>query len=95
MSDTGKEVYFTADYIPSAYSQPVGSVVTAGTARSTGNAFNEPITIWYCNNNSLAPVIEITSQPENRIIGKTFDASYSIAAKTTPGDGPVELSVAT
>ena len=39
--DTNKEVYFTADYIPSAYSQPAGSAVTAGTARSTGNAFNE------------------------------------------------------
>ena len=87
--DTGKEVYFTADYIPSAYSQPVGSVVTAGTARSTGNAFNEPIQSGIATI-TLAPVIEITSQPEDQIVGTTFDASYSIAAKTTPGDGPVE-----
>lgn len=87
--DTGKEVYFTADYIPSAYSQPVGSVVTAGTARSTGNAFNEPIQSGIATI-TLAPVIEITSQPEDQVIGITFDASYSIAAKTTPGDGPVE-----
>ena len=52
--DNNKEVYFTADYIPSAYSQPAGSAVTAGTARSTGNAFNESITIWNWNNNSIS-----------------------------------------
>ena len=87
--DNGKEVYFTADYIPSAYSQPVGSVVTAGTARSTGNAFNDPLQSGI-GTITLAPIIEITSQPEGQVIGETFDASYSIAAKTTPGDGPVE-----
>jgi len=87
--DNGKEVYFTADYIPTAYSQPVGSVVTAGTARSTSNAYNEPLQSDTAII-TLAPIIEITSQPEDQIIGETFDASYSIAAKTTPGDGPVE-----
>ena len=30
-----------ADYVPTAYSQPIGTTVTAGTARSTGNAYNE------------------------------------------------------
>jgi len=87
--DTGKEIYFEADYIPTAYSQPTGSVVTAGTARSTGNAFNEPLQSGIATL-TLAPVIEITSQPEDQVIGETFEASYSIAARTTPGNGPVE-----
>jgi len=34
--------FLRADYVPSAYSQPVGSDVNAGTARSTGNAINDP-----------------------------------------------------
>ena len=86
--DDNKEVYFTAEYISSAYSQPAGSAVTAGTARSTGNVFNGPLQSGI-GTITVSPIIEITSQPEDQIIGKTFDASYSIAAKTTPGDGPV------
>lgn len=86
--DSNKEVYFTADYIPSAYSQPAGSVVTAGTARSTGNAFNEPLQSGI-GTITVFPVIEITSQPTDQIVGQTFEAEYSITAKTTPGDGPV------
>ena len=35
-------IFLRADYIPSAYSQPDGSDVNAGTARSTGNALNDP-----------------------------------------------------
>ena len=86
--DDGKEVYFTADYVPSAYSQPTGSAVTAGTARSTGNAFNEPLQSGI-GTISIQPKIEFTSQPESRTVGRTFEATYSVAAKTTPGDGPV------
>ena len=86
--DNNKEVYFTADYIPSAYSQPAGSVVTAGTARSTGNAFNEPLKSGI-GTITIFPIIEITSQPTDQIVGQTFEAEYSIAAKTTPGDEPV------
>ena len=86
--DNNKEVYFTADYIPSAYSQPAGSAVTAGTARSTGNAFNEPLQSGI-GTITVFPVIEITSQPTDQIVGQTFETEYSIAAKTTPGDGPV------
>jgi len=87
--DSNKEVYFTADYIPSAYSQPAGSAVTAGTARSTGNSFNEPLQSGI-GTITVFPIIEITSQPTDQIVGQTFEAEYSIAAKTTPGDGPVE-----
>ena len=87
--DDGKEVYFTADYVPSAYSQPAGSAVTAGTARSTGNAFNEPLQSGI-GTISIQPKIEFTSQPESRTVGRTFEATFSVAAKTTPGDGSVD-----
>ena len=86
--DTGKEVYFTADYIPSAYSQPAGSAVTAGTARSTGNAYNEPIQSGIATI-TLSPTIEITKQPTDVTIGETFEASFSVAAQKTPGGGAV------
>ena len=87
VDDTGKEVYFEADYVPSAYQTT--SPVTAGTARSTGNAFNEPLQSGI-GTITVKPVIEITSQPEGQVVGQTFEASYSIAARTTPGNGPVE-----
>lgn len=35
--------FVRADYIPSAYSQPPGSDVDSNTARSTGNAVNDPL----------------------------------------------------
>jgi len=84
--DNNKEVYFTADYIPSAYQTT--SPVTAGTARSTGNAFNELLQSGIATI-TVSPIIEITSQPTDVVVGETFEAKYSIAAKTTPGDGSV------
>ena len=86
LDDTNKKVYFEVDYAPSAYQTT--PPVTAGTARSTGNAFNEPLASSEANL-TILPIIEITSQPEDVTIGQTFEASYSIAARTTPGDGPV------
>ena len=86
LDDTNKKVYFEVDYVPSAYQTT--PPVTAGTARSTGNAFNEPLASSEANL-TILPIIEITSQPEDVTIGQTFEASYSIAARTTPGDGPV------
>ena len=86
--DNTKEVYFTADYIPSAYSQPAGSAVTAGTARSTGNAFNEPLQSGI-GTITVFPIIEITSQPTGQLVSVEDDATYSIAAQKTPGGGAV------
>ena len=82
--DSNKEVYFTADYIPSAYSQPAGSAVTAGTARSTGNAFNEPLQSGI-GTITVFPIIEITSQPTDQLASVEDDATYTIAAQKTPG----------
>ena len=86
--DNNKEVYFTADYIPSAYSQPAGSAVTAGTARSTGNAFNDPLQSGI-GTITVFPVIEITSQPSGQLVSVDDIATYSIAAQKTPGGGIV------
>jgi len=87
LDDNGKEVYFEAEYVPSAYQTT--PPVTAGTARSTGNAFNEPLQSGI-GTITVEPIIEITSQPEGQVVGQTFEASYSIAARTTPGNGPVQ-----
>ena len=86
--DNGKEVYFTADYVPSAYSQPAGSAVTAGTARSTGNAFNEPLQSA-SGIIEVKPFIDITTQPTNQLVSVEDTATYTIAAQKTPGGGAV------
>ena len=56
-----KKFILTAEYIPSAYQTT--PPVTAGTARSTGNAFNEPLQSGI-GTITVKPIIEITSQPE-------------------------------
>ena len=84
--DVGKEVYFEVDYVPSAYQTT--SPVTAGTARSTGNAFNEPLRSGIATVD-ISPIIEITQQPDDKVVGRTFAAEYSIAARKTPGGGTV------
>ena len=85
--DDGKEIYFEAEYVPSAYQTT--SPVTAGTARSTGNAFNEPLRSGI-GTVTVKPIIEITSQPESQVVAQTFAAEYSIAAQKTPGGGAVQ-----
>ena len=84
--DSNKEVYFTADYIPSAYQTT--SPVTAGTARSTGNAFNELLQSGIATI-TVSPIIEITSQPTGQLVSVEDDATYSIAAQKTPGGDAV------
>ena len=83
----GKEVYFTADYIPSAYQSE--SPVTAGTARSTGNAFNEPFQSGIATI-SVKPEIEITKQPNPFFASFNATATYNIEARVIPGNGPVD-----
>ena len=82
-NDNGKEVYFVSDYTPSAYSQPAGSAVTAGTARSTGNAFNEPLTSAVASI-SIKPEITISTQPEAETVAIDNDATFTISASILP-----------
>ena len=88
VNDNGKEIYFTADYISSAYSQPAGSAVTAGTARSTGNAYNEPLQSGIATI-TVFPIIDIITQPTDQLVSTDDDARYSITAQKNPGGGAV------
>lgn len=71
--------FLTADYVPSAYSQPPGSAVTAGTARSTGNAINE---ILNSNTATLTvnPFITILSQPQDDTTAVGSGANFFVDA---------------
>jgi hypothetical protein len=78
----GLGIFMRPDYIPSAYSQPVGSSVVAGTARSTGNGNNEPY------DSSVAvltvfPTITITDQPDDASVAATKPATFNIAATSS------------
>ena len=84
--DDGKEIYFEADYVPSAYQTTPPR--TAGTARSTGNAFNEPLRSGI-GTVTILPIIDITSQPTGQLVSIEDDATYTIAAQKTPGGGAV------
>jgi hypothetical protein len=84
--DDGKEVYFEAEYVPSAYQTT--PPVTAGTARSTGNAFNEPLQSGIGTVN-VSPIIDITTQPTGQLVSVEDTATYTIAAQKTPGGGAV------
>ena len=78
--DTNQTNFFlSVDYTPSAYSQPVGSAVTVGTGRSTGNAVNE---ILGSNNATLTvrPFITITSQPIDTTVAFGRQALFDVDA---------------
>lgn len=74
---SGTQFYLEADYTPSAYQS--SSPVTAGTARSTGNAINEVL-----NSNivtlTVLPTIAITSQPTTATIGTGSRVNFSVSA---------------
>lgn len=75
-------VYLRADYIPSAYVQPSTSEVTAGTARSTGNAVIDPIN---SNTASLTvyPKISVTSNPTDKNSPLDTNTTFSVSVNTT------------
>lgn len=85
-TDNGKEVYVTADYVHTAYAQPTGSAVTAGVARSTGNATNEPLASNIVSVN-IQPILQITSQPSDVTLAAGIDHDYSVTAEITPDAG--------
>ena len=82
-ADDGKSVYALAKYTPTAYSQPVGSDVTAGTAKSTPDANNEPVQ----SNSaliSIKPIIVVDSHPQDSVIAAGIDHDFSVSARTFP-----------
>lgn len=74
--------YIGAEYTPSAYSQPVGSAVTVGSARSTGDAINEPL---FSDRATLTvrPNIIINTEPVNASVNVGTRASFSVSASLT------------
>tara|TARA_A100001201_G_scaffold31401_2_gene33919 strand:- start:15456 stop:17144 length:1689 start_codon:yes stop_codon:yes gene_type:complete len=80
----GVRFYLVADYVPSAYSQPEGSAVVVGTARSTGNAFNDPKS---SNTATLTvnPTLTLTSNPSSREIAENQFETFSASASASDG----------
>lgn len=76
----GRQFYLIADYVASAYQS--STPVTAGTARSTGNALVEPL-----ESNvgivTVFPQIEIIAQPSNRTTTKDTNTTFTIDAGLT------------
>jgi hypothetical protein len=81
-NDSGRQFYLSADYVASAYSQPPGSVVTVGTARSTGNAINEPV-ITTSASVSVYSLLSIVQQPTDVTVSRDVFATFTINATST------------
>ena len=79
--DNGREFYMVADYVASAYGLP-GVAVTVGSARSTGNAINEPRSSGI-STVTVLPLIEIIAEPANSQALINNDATFSINASLT------------
>lgn len=81
---TNLEFYVVADYTPSAYSQPSGSAVIVGTARSTPNAPNEPLS----SNSailSLNPLISVVQNPSSSTVSEGITATFSALGSASDG----------
>ena len=81
--DNGKSVVLYASYAPSAYQ--TSSPVTAGTARSTGNAANAPLLSSTITIN-VTPVLSITLQPIDTTGIEDSFSIFNINATTTDPD---------
>lgn len=80
----GRRFYLLADHIPSAYSQPIGSAVTVGTARSTGSAFNDPKSSNIATL-TVRPIISVTSNPSNQEVAEGDFATFTASGSSTDG----------
>jgi hypothetical protein len=81
---TNLRFYVIADYVPSAYSQPSGAVVTVGTARSTGNATNEPA----LSNTAILtvrPLISVVTNPTSASVALNARANFSALGASNDG----------
>ena len=80
--DNNKQYYVKTRVIPSAYSQPEGSTVTAGTARSTGFAINETIDTDRVTITVL-PELTLNTQPTNQSATINNTADFNVSASVT------------
>jgi len=79
-TDHKRQVYVEANYVPSAYQS--SSPVTAGTARSTGNAINQSITSRTAQV-SVRPQISIATQPIGSVVVENTNGTISVVASST------------
>ena len=83
-NDSGREFYLEASYEASAYG--TSDPITAGTARSTGNAPNAPL-----NSDTVeitvGPTIVILQQPTSTTIALDNDATFSVLASIGSSTG--------
>jgi hypothetical protein len=79
-TDNKRQFYLTADYVPSAYQS--SSPITAGTARSTGNAINEPISSRIITL-TVFPLIQIVTQPIGSVFVENSNATINVVASST------------
>ena len=83
-NDSGREFYLEASYEASAYG--TSDPITAGTARSTGNATNAPL-----NSDTVeiqvGPTIVILQQPVSSTIAVSNDARFSVLASIGSSTG--------
>ena len=77
-TDNQRKFYLEADYVSSAYGL-TGIAVTVGSARSTGNAINEPL-ISNTATVTVFPLITITSQPGVATVTEGFPVNFSVDA---------------
>ena len=79
-TDNNRRFFLTADYVPSAYQS--SSPVTAGTARSTGNAVNDSLS---SNVGTLTvfPLIQIITQPIGSVFIENTNGTISVVASST------------
>ena len=80
--DNNKQYYVKTRVIPSAYSQPEGSTVTAGTARSTGFAINETVDTDRVTITVL-PELTLNTQPTNQSATINNTADFNVSASVT------------
>ena len=79
-TDNNRRFFLTVDYVPSAYQS--SSPVTAGTARSTGNAVNDPFnsTVGIL---TVYPLIEVIAQPTDGQAILNTNKTFNIDASLT------------
>ena len=79
-TDHKRQVYVIADYVPSAYQS--SSPITAGTARSTGNAVNDSLS---SNVGTLTvfPLIQIITQPRGSVFVENTNGTINVVASST------------
>lgn len=89
-TDNQRQFYLEADYVPSAYGL-AGVAVTVGSARSTANAINEPISSETATL-TVYPNLEIVGQPSNRTVATNTNTTFTVDAGLTDTSFSSELS---